>query len=135
MSQLEGAALDLKTAAMRAIYSDIDAARYSFEADQALEALLAGCVVTVEDDPESTTAVLLDLWLSFGYQYGMPGGSVADYAAEAAVGAAHGWTVRIVDPDLVEELEEQVEAHALYPEDIFDRMENAGITVEAASSY
>lgn len=128
MSQLEGAALDLKETAMRAIYADIDAARYAFEAGEALEALLAGCDVTEGEDPDDTTSTLIDLWLSFGYQYGMPGGSVSDYAAEAAVGACGDWTIRIADPDLVAELEEQVEEHALYPEDIFAQMEAAGIT-------
>ena len=92
-------------------------------ARDALRALLADCDVFEGSDDfyvtdyKTYTEGLLDLWISFGQRFGIPGGSRADYTASDVIAAiGHDWTIRLTSQERADELYTAIEEGAFDPE-------------------
>ena len=110
--------------------SDIDISpTQAISTSNALEALLEACDILEGEDDSSYTSSLVMMWISFAECYGVPGGSVGDYCAEAVMKALREYNVhiRVSDYQVLDELQNWIEDMALEPEREIKILENSGV--------
>ena len=124
--------MDMSTSIAAAAYrntaDDIDVGEYCVDVQELMEELLEGCSIAPLPDTTGYTRVLVDTWISFSDR--LPGGSLSDYCSSAAVDAVRGYTLRLRDQGIADEMVRLVNApnvldprrwmSRLYDNDIID---------------